>query len=387
MLDAGFNLDFIDADAINDVGIPYKVLILPDVDRIPIATYEKILEFARRGGIVISTRRMPATAPGFLRAAAESSQIQLLSREIFQGKISSGHFVADEKQLGSVLARLLPPDVTLSPTTPEVGFIHRKLADGDLYFVANTSAEPKKVKAHFRAAGRNAEAWDAFTGKVTRLPASQEIPLDFAPYESRLLFFSDHAVEAPFALSGRDSVLADLSRQWKITFGESGPVLTMDRLESWAASAETQFFSGHATYEKAFELNLPLRSDARYSLDLGSATAEALPSPPGQNNMRAYLDAPVRDAAEVFVNGERAGVVWHPPYRIDVTAHLHPGTNELRVVVGNTAINGLAGQSLPDYRLLSNRYGLRFVPQGMENLRPLPSGLLGPVKLIVSTPE
>ena len=35
ILDAGFNLDFIDADAIDAIGIPYKVLVLPGVDRIP----------------------------------------------------------------------------------------------------------------------------------------------------------------------------------------------------------------------------------------------------------------------------------------------------------------------------------------------------------------
>jgi hypothetical protein len=100
--------------------------------------------------------------------------------------------------------------------------------------------------------------------------------------------------------------------------------------------------------------------------------------------MWACLDAPVRDAAQVYVNGQLAGVVWHPPYRIDVTGLLRDGANELRIVVANTAINELAGQSLPDYRLLWDRFGKRFEPQGMENLRPLPSGLLGPVTLIES---
>lgn len=60
---------------------------------------------------------------------------------------------------------------------------------------------------------------------------------------------------------------------------------------------------------------------------------------------------------------------------------LKAGKNDLRIVVGNTAINSLAGQSLPDYRLLNDRYGERFVPQGMKNLQPLPSGLLGGLRL------
>jgi hypothetical protein len=59
ILDAGFNFDFIDADAIDTLGIQYKVLVLPGVERIPTSTYEKIAEFARHGGIVIATRRLP----------------------------------------------------------------------------------------------------------------------------------------------------------------------------------------------------------------------------------------------------------------------------------------------------------------------------------------
>ena len=102
--------------------------------------------------------------------------------------------------------------------------------------------------------------------------------------------------------------------------------------------------------------------------------------------MWAYLDAPVRDAAEVYVNGRLAGVVWHPPYRIDITNQLHDGTNTLRIVVGNTAINAMAGQPQPDYRLLWDRYGMLFVPQDMQNLQPLPSGILGPVTLVQSVP-
>jgi hypothetical protein len=42
----------------------------------------------------------------------------------------------------------------------------------------------------------------------------------------------------------------------------------------------------------------------------------------------------------------------------------------------------MAGQSPPDYKLLNLRYGERFTPQDMNNLQPLPAGLLGPVALI-----
>jgi len=101
--------------------------------------------------------------------------------------------------------------------------------------------------------------------------------------------------------------------------------------------------------------------------------------------MRAYLESPVREAAQVFVNDQLAGYVWHPPFRVDLTPFVKPGKNELRIVVGNTAINELAGTTLPNYRLLYSKYGKEFEPQGMQNLQPLPSGMLGPVTLIEST--
>jgi hypothetical protein len=97
--------------------------------------------------------------------------------------------------------------------------------------------------------------------------------------------------------------------------------------------------------------------------------------------MRAWLESPVREAAVVYINSQRAGTVWRPPYEIDVTKLLQPGDNTLRVEVGNLAINELAGQSLPDYRLLNLRYGVRFEPQDMENLKPLPSGMMGPIRI------
>ena len=64
ILDAGYNYDYIDDRAIAQVGVPYPILILPGVERIPLATYRKLEEYARKGGILVATRRMPSIAPG-----------------------------------------------------------------------------------------------------------------------------------------------------------------------------------------------------------------------------------------------------------------------------------------------------------------------------------
>jgi hypothetical protein len=167
ILDAGFNLDFIDSDAIDTLGIPYPVLVLPGVQRLAPATYQKIEQYALHGGIVIATRRLPSAAPGWLSAEADSRQIQVISQRLFRDKGAVGHFIANESQLGTAAATYRKPDVVFSPRAPEVGFIHRKLNAGDLYFVANTDNHPLNVLARFRQAAKYAEWWDAFTGRVS----------------------------------------------------------------------------------------------------------------------------------------------------------------------------------------------------------------------------
>jgi hypothetical protein len=114
-------------------------------------------------------------------------------------------------------------------------------------------------------------------------------------------------------------------------------------------------------------------------LELGEPR-EVTPTPGAR--FQAWIDPPVREAAVVHVNGTRVGSSWCPPYRLDVSRALHPGRNQLRIEVGNLAINHMAGRALPDYRLLHLRYGARFEPQDMDKVQPVPSGLLGSVRLV-----
>jgi hypothetical protein len=384
VLDAGFNFDFIDADAIATVAIPYSVLILPGIDRLPLATYQKIEEYARHGGIVIAAHRLPSTAPGLLEAESDGQQIRELSQRLFNASDAAGHFIPDETQLGTALAGYLAPDVVFSPRTPRIGFIHRKLAIGDLYFIANTSNQPHHVQATFRHPAKQAESWDPFTGEVFTAGNSNPVDLDLQPYESRLILLTDSATQPqktrPAVRPPSKSI--DLTSDWKVTFGEINQTVSMAQLHSWSEDQALKYYSGPASYVKMFNLTAQdLNPGISGMLDFGAGTPIEEPTPLPQHSMKAYLEAPIREAAEVYVNGVRAGFVWRPPYTIDVTKLLKPGENDLRIIVGNTAINSLAGNALPTYRLLNQRYGERFVPQDMVNLQALPSGILGGLRL------
>ncbi len=398
ILDAGYNFDFIDDGLIEQAGIPTRILVLPGVERIPLATLEKLEAFERAGGFLLATRRMPSLAPGLLEAERETPRIRELAHRLFEApgsprtttvRGSLGHFVRDERQeLSSTLVALLPPDLSTSPKTPDIGFVHRKLDFADVYFIANTSNQVRSVRATFRVAGLEPEWWDPSSGEVSpaevtaRAKDGITVAVNLEEYGSRMLVFSGRrapAIENPAAARAAARAI-DLSPDWKVTYDGLGRTLTMHRLHSWTEDDETRFYCGQAAYEKTAAVPETFFEPGRRAyLSLG----QGAPVPPGPGHgTRAWLESPVREAALVYVNGRLAGSVWHPPYQLDVTNVLHAGENEIRIRVGNLAINCLAGQASPDYRLLNSRYGARFTPQDMENLAPLPAGLLGPVRLI-----
>ncbi len=384
ILDAGFNLDFIDADAMDLVGIPYAALILPGVDRLPLATYQKLEEYARHGGVVVAAHRLPSRAPGLLEAESDGRRIQELSQRLFQAKDAAGHFISDETQLGTSLATYLAPDVVFSPKTPRIGFIHRKLAMGDLYFIANTGNQPHQVQVTFRHPAKHAEWWDPFTGGVSPVENPNSVDVDLQPYESRLIFLTDSVTEQAktrATVRSRAKTI-DLSTDWTATFSGANQPVPVAKLHSWSEDPAFKYHSGQVSYLKTFDLlDQDVSSGTTGVLDFGPGTPVEEPAPLSQHSMRAYWEGPVREAAEVFVNGKRAGFVWRPPYKLDVTTLLAVGQNNLRIIVGNTAINLLAGRAPPTYRVLNQRYGERFAPQDMVNLQPLPSGILGGLRL------
>ena len=232
----------------------------------------------------------------------------------------------------------------LSPAAPEVGFIHRKLPDADIYFIANTGNRPQALAANFRAKRIAAERWDPFTGKTAVLEPGSQLNLNLAPYQSEVVVFTDRAATPAPAPDAKPFVAIDLSHDWKVTFDKTSATVAMPTLHSWADDEAEKYYSGTATYERTVEIPDEVAKAGVVYLDFGEGTPVER-EPQHQPGMRTWLDAPLRDAAVVFVNGKPAGTVWHPPFRLDVAPLVHAGTNTLKIVVANTAINELAGRA------------------------------------------
>jgi len=183
----------------------------------------------------------------------------------------------------------------------------------------------------------------------------------------------------------------EIAGPWDVSFpaGWGAPERTeFDRLASWTESANSgvKYFSGTATYHATF---------APPELDPG-----------GLKNRRVYLDlGDVRVMARVKLNGRDLGVLWKPPYRADVSEALEPGPNTLEVQVTNLWPNRMIGdEDLPEDSLRNKDGTLKEWPAWLAEGKPsptgrftftswrlwkkgeplLPSGLLGPVRLVTT---
>ncbi len=120
---------------------------------------------------------------------------------------------------------------------------------------------------------------------------------------------------------------------WRIAFPphRGAPVrATFAELISWTESDDPgiKFFSGTATYSQTVDIPRPLLARGNVLLlDLGQ----------------------VREMARVRLNGKDLGVLWKPPFRVEVTGVARAGENHLEVEVTNLWPNRLIGdEQYPD---------------------------------------
>lgn len=397
LFEAGYNLDFFDDEILKRQGktetdnlilgaSKYKAVVLPGIERIPLESLRKLDEFVKNGGILIATRKTPAIVPGMKATDVEKEELKSIVARLFDGTNPKVKFVEKDEEAGTSLKEILQPDAAILPGGKDFGFVHRKTEDADIYFVANTSNVKKNVEISFRNAGNNAEIWNAMDGTSTPVAPKSwtkdatNLVLNFEPYQSHVVVFSNKSVNLATnkkAITTATSI--DLNANWKVSFGKN-PAVSMSKLTDWISAEDTKYFSGTATYEKTFNLTAD-QMKANLKLDFGEAVS--LQYEEQKNGMATYLDSPVKEAAVIYINDKRVGSLWAPPYSLDVTSFLKAGENKIKVEVANTAVNYMAGRSLPNYRLLNLRYTERFQPQEMEKVKPYPSGLTGNIKLIL----
>ena len=87
--------------------------------------------------------------------------------------------------------------------------------------------------------------------------------------------------------------------------------------------------------------------------------------------------------SEVVLNGHALGVLWRPPYVVDVTSAAVAGRNELVIQIANTWSNRLVGDAdLPPNERFTRTNVLQTNGRRWSDTPLLRSGLFGPVRLL-----
>jgi hypothetical protein len=388
-------LSFKDGRLVTPGGTSYRILYLGGrSQRMTLPVLRQLKSLVEQGAIIVGNK--PTDSPSlsddekeFHRVADElwgtgAAAKQGWAKELL-GKVTSQPSTYHRFGAGRVYTGMSANEVlkdlnigedfeyTKPETDTTLMFLHRRLDEGDIYFVDNRNDRPESVDATFRVEGRVPELWDAATGKST--PVSYRIangrttvPLRLDPYGSVFVVFRDPAkaasVELPEARETEVPNLDDaLNTNWSVNFqpNRGAPeMVAFDRLTSWSDNSidGVKYFSGTATYSKTIQIpEGVLIPRTHLWLDLGG----------------------VRDVAEVAVNGKYLGIQWKTPFKVDVTGVLKTGSNQIAIGVTNLWVNRLIGDQ-QSYAVKKYTF-TDFEPYKADSPL-LPSGLLGPVRIV-----
>jgi hypothetical protein len=166
---------------INHRGQAYAAIIIPAVRIISENILKRLKVFAEQGGKVIFIGGTPflVKEKTFLDAG--------LSKDINWAIKESGNTLTSK-----ILQALPKPDVHLDTACADIRYLRRHLKDGEVYFFFNESNQRQARTATINGKGL-VHVWNPENGKIIPVGGSYiqkgftKIPLDLAPYESRII--------------------------------------------------------------------------------------------------------------------------------------------------------------------------------------------------------
>ena len=415
-------------------GMRYAYLVLPDSARFTPGALQQVHELVMAGATVVGPK--PSRSPSMNEYPNADKRIQQLAGELWplaagpgERRVGKGRVITGKAFETIFKEDSLPPDFSANPEDADIRYIHRKTLGNDIYFVCFQKEQAQELVLNFRVTGQVPEIWDPATGRKSEVlmfrdnGKSTAISLRMENFDSKFIVFAKpeklresvvelskdgklvRSVERPVAAQSElnPEIQGDLNKEAHLIAWESGEYearfhdggkstvtlkgvpeqelvkgswtvsfqkkrgapegdIPFDRLESWTNRSEDgiRYFSGTANYRKTIKVKADRFEKGR----------------------RVYLDlGDVKYLAEVVVNDRPLGVLWKPPYRVDITDAAKPGDNTVDVRVTNVWKNRLIGdQKLP----VKSRLTWTFYPFYKPDDSLVPSGLLGPVRLLSS---
>ena len=181
---AGYGFDYINADGLihelrvadgnitTKSGMSYRLLALdPYSKHMSLPVLRSIHKLVEQGAVVTGSK--PTDTPSLADDAAEFKK---LNDELFGDgtgvhSVGKGTVYAGQDAAAALKALNVAPDFEHSKPNSDtrILFVHRKLVDGDIYFLDNRNDRDETIDATFRMAGKAPELWHAETGERRNL--------------------------------------------------------------------------------------------------------------------------------------------------------------------------------------------------------------------------
>ncbi len=362
----------------------YLVMRADNTDALTPAVLTKLLELVSAGVTLIGHppernfgyEGFPASDEDFKRLKADiwgQNPGISGSRTVGSGRVLWGPSLEDVVEQDNLAPDLeivedkataaLPDSVMSGLNNPGFDYVHRKIGNMDVYFVANLRNAKAAGDFTFRSKGQP-QVWSPVDGSIQNISAYTKvgdnrvkISLNFEARQSLCVVFgsSEKADE-----TYHNNVLVldhEITGAWNVFFDTDwgGPAsIKFDTLTDWKDHSNNgiKYYSGTASYTKTFDLPSGLRgSKGNIYLDLGE----------------------VKDMAEVSLNGSKLGVVWCKPFQLEISKAVKNTGNVLKINVVNKWSNRLLGDEV-----LKENYT---TGNASNSTILYSSGILGPVRL------
>lgn len=404
-------------------GMSYELLVLPERDDMNLPVLQKLAYLVEQGATVVGPK--PTRSNGLKDYQIRDEQIQNMANALW-GDCDGVHVKEHRYGQGTIVwgkdiqeilnERGIRRDFSFTSKDPNCGldYIHRRTESEDIYFIRNKTQNEIVANCTFRIYDKAPELWRPDAGEIQKpaiyqtVEGGTNLPICLPPAGSVFVVFRESAAPHHILSSSADSssfetqITGDvvefrfhkegtypfqsssgeiktitienlpkpieIEGAWEVhfPFGWGAPAVKIfPQLSSWTESEEEgiKYFSGIAAYHKKFQIPADLiLPNRKLTLDLGA----------------------VKDIADVYLNGKHRGIVWKPPFQVDITDIVHPGENLLVIEIANQWSNRIAGDAQNKegrkYTNTNITYSIMW-EQSWEKTPLLESGLLGPVRI------
>lgn len=386
----GYSLDFVSDRLLNELtvkdgkiltrsGSSYQTLVIPACKYMPESTLRRITELAKQGALVIF-QQFPEDVPGLTELETRRSQYQSILKSMAmipsQNGIQSAKTGKGEILLSDPVQKAFGQKNISQETLVDTGlkYIRRQTGQGTYYYLVNHTPETIDRLIPLNETGQACLLLDPQSGATGLAQMKSEtgklqVRVQLRSGEAMFVLASGKKVKVEnWNYLEKSLSPIEIKGTWKLSFKDGGAVIPenteLQKLVSWTElpSEAAQNFSGTGIYETT--IDLPGKGAGEYLLDLGK----------------------VCESAHVWVNGQDAGILWSIPFTARIGKFLKPGTNSLKIEVANLMANRIRqmDQQKIQWR---NYHEINFVnidykPFDTSGWKPMPSGLLGPVRLI-----